>query len=85
MSRRPRPQNGRIVFGDDIRTLPFGWGTSGAAPQVAGLAALIRSTTPTISLAELQNAIRETASSLAYSPDCVGAGLIDCKAALDSL
>lgn len=37
----PTPQGGRILWGDSIVTMPPGWGTSGACPQVGGLAALL--------------------------------------------
>jgi serine protease AprX len=78
----PTPENGRIVWGPDIRTLPEGWGTSGACPQVAGLAALICSKEPRIETARLQDAIRATARPFGEGPECAGTGLIDCNAAL---
>ena len=37
----PTPRNGKILYGNAERILPNGWGTSGACPQVAGLAALM--------------------------------------------
>jgi hypothetical protein len=36
----PTPRNGRILYGGEEVVMPDGWGTSGAAPQVAGLLAL---------------------------------------------
>lgn len=81
----PTPQNGRVVYGDSIRSLPNGWGTSGASPQVAGLAALLLTQNPTLSQTALSDTIRNTASPLGHGEDCEGAGLIDCKNALDNL
>jgi serine protease AprX len=37
----PTPRNGKILYGAQEQVLQNGWGTSGACPQVAGLAALI--------------------------------------------
>ena len=79
----PTPENGRIVWGADIQSLPNGWGTSGACPQVAALAALMLSKSPDMTRPAIHEAIRSTAIPTGASPDCVGAGLIDCKAALD--
>jgi len=81
----PTPQNGRIIFGDTIRSLPDGWGTSGACPQVAGLAALLLAKKPSLTRVELFDAIRSTATTLGHSVDCQGAGMIDCKQAIDTV
>ena len=81
----PTPEHGRIVWGGDIRSLPDGWGTSGACPQVAGLAALLLSKSPSLTRNEIHEAIRSTAVPTGASQDCVGAGLIDCRSALDAV
>jgi len=81
----PTPQNGRVVYGDSIRSLPNGWGTSGASPQVAGLAALLRAKDSSLSHDTVRNAIRNSATPLGHGENCEGAGLIDCKKALDSV
>jgi serine protease AprX len=78
----PTPEGGRIVYGDQIQALPNGWGTSGACPQVAGLAALLLAKAPALSREELFNVIRNTAVDLGHSRDCQGAGRIDCLEAL---
>lgn len=81
----PTPENGRIVYGNQVLSLPDGWGTSGACPQVAGLAALLLSHTPSLSREELFRLIRSTAVDLGHGPDCQGTGLIDCLRALQAL
>jgi len=78
----PTPRGGRILYGDEIVTLPLGWGTSGACPQVAGLAALLRSKKPQLRRNEIQDAIRNTTEKLPVSWDCSGSGLVNCSAAL---
>jgi subtilisin family serine protease len=60
------------------------WGTSGACPQVAGLAALILSVNPTLQPAQVGDIIRSAARPLAAAQECVGAGLIDCRAAVEA-
>lgn len=78
----PTPQNGRIVYGGSVVTLANGWGTSGACPQAAGLAALLWSKQPALSVAALQNAIRNGAVALGHGDRCEGDGRIDCVASL---
>jgi serine protease AprX len=80
----PTPPDGRVVYGDDIRSLPDGWGTSGACPQVAGLAALVLGNQPATPEA-VRDAIRATAVPLGHGAACQGAGLINCQAAVDAL
>jgi serine protease AprX len=77
----PTPPNGRVVFGDSVQSLPNGWGTSGACPQVAGLAALLLSTRAAPPL-EVRDAIRASAVPLGHARDCEGEGIIDCNAAV---
>lgn len=81
----PTPRGGRILYGDSIVTMPLGWGTSGACPQVAGLAALLRSKRPGAARLELQQAIRNTASTLSVAHECAGRGLINCRDAVASI
>jgi len=78
----PTPRNGKVVYGASIRTFPTGWGTSGACPQAAGLAALLWSKTPALTPADLYAAIRRGAVDLGHGPDCQGHGRIDCAASL---
>src|SRR5436189_6400773 len=58
------------------------WGTSGAAPQVTGLAALILSKKPSLSVADVGDIIKKTCVPIGLAPTCAGAGLIDCLAAM---
>lgn len=78
----PTPRNGEIVYGNGLQVLPIGWGTSGACPQVAGLAALMLSLDPALTSSSLFDYIRQTARNLGFAPECQGAGLIDCAAAV---
>jgi subtilisin family serine protease len=64
------------------RVLLNGWGTSGACPQVAGLAALMISAEPELSRKDVFNRIRNSTTSLGFGHECQGTGLIDCEAAL---
>lgn len=75
------PTYGEIVWGDAYRVMDW-WGTSGACPQVAGLAALLLSANPTLTPADVTNLIMSTAQPLGQSATCVGAGVIDCEAAV---
>lgn len=78
----PTPKNGKILYGVGERVLANGWGTSGACPQVAGLAALIRSSQPHLPAEDVRNTIRGSAAALGVGWNCQGAGLIDCYAAV---
>ena len=79
----PTPRNGEVVYGAGVRVLANGWGTSGACPQVAGLAALLLQKNPGLSQRSLFDAISKGAQSMGHGWDCEGAGLIDCAASLD--
>lgn len=79
----PTPENGAILYGGGTRVLANGWGTSGAAPQAAGLAALLLSRQPGLSAQETFDLIRDTAVPLGHGPACEGYGMINCRAALD--
>lgn len=78
----PTPRNGLIVYGSGIQVLPDGWGTSGACPQVAGLAALLLSANGGLSSNQVCDSIRQGASTLGHAAECEGAGRIDCAASL---
>jgi serine protease AprX len=80
----PTPANGAVLYGDSVRVLANGWGTSGAAPQAAGLAALLFSRRASLTSAQVFDHIRESA--VPTSPGrraCEGRGIINCRAALD--
>lgn len=78
----PTPAYGRVLHGNEAKVLVNGWGTSGAAPQVSGLAALILSRWPNLSQVDVFDRIRSTAQSLGHPRTCQGAGLINCEAAV---
>ena len=78
----PTPRNGRVVYGDDVRSLANGWGTSGACPQVAGLAALLLSAQPALTADDIFNIIRDTAVDIGHGEHCQGHGRIDCERAV---
>jgi len=78
------PTFGEIVWGDSYRVMGW-WGTSGACPQVSGLAALLLSAKPDLTPAEVADIIRSTSKRLGGSANCVGAGMIDCGAAIGSV
>lgn len=79
------PTYGDVACGGGYRNMEW-WGTSGACPQVAGLAALLLSRNPLLNPEDIRLIIRKHARALpAISSRCVGAGLIDCQAAVASL
>lgn len=81
------PTYGDVIWGGDVRNMAW-WGTSGAAPQAAGLAALIQSHAlqslgGAFQADEVNDIIRTSCRRLGAEPvACVGAGMIDCAAAL---
>lgn len=90
MSRKPdvtapTPRNGEILYGGGERILPNGWGTSGACPQAAGLAALMVSLNASLSRDAIFDAIRANARSISHEYECQGNGLIDCGATISQL
>ena len=81
----PTPRNGRVVYGGGVLTLANGWGTSGACPQAAGLAALALTLDPAMSRHDLFSLIRESARDLGHGPTCQGTGMIDCESTIKGL
>jgi len=81
----PTPKNGRVVYGGGISRLPNGWGTSGACPQVAGLAALLLAKNPALNRSQVFNAITSTATDIGHGVRCQGTGRIDCARAIASI
>jgi serine protease AprX len=79
----PTPEAGSVLYGDRVQVLANGWGTSGAAPQAAGLAALLLSRDASLSSSEVFDIIRQTAVPLGHGRTCEGYGMIDCRAAMD--
>jgi serine protease AprX len=75
------PTYGTVVWGCGYRWMEW-WGTSGACPQVAGLAALMLSANPSLTPARIAEIIRATARSTGAAHECVGHGVIDCEAAV---
>jgi subtilisin family serine protease len=75
------PTYGEVVWGGDYQVMEW-WGTSGACPQVAGLAALILSKNPSLTPAQVADIIRATCRDIGLPPACGGAGIIDCAAAM---
>ncbi len=65
----------------------FGWGTSFAAPQIAGIIALMKSLNNTISVNEIRKILRETATDLGDEgkDKYFGYGLVNATAALNKL
>ena len=75
------PTYGEVMWGCGYSPMEW-WGTSGAAPQVAGLAALMLAKNPALTPAQIQTIIRQTCVNIGLPPSCAGAGLIDCLAAV---
>ncbi len=75
------PTYGEVIWGCGYQAMEW-WGTSGAAPQVAGLAALMLAKNPALSPDQVRAIIMKTCVPLSQGPTCVGAGLIDCQAAV---
>ncbi len=78
------PTYGEVAWGGGYRHMEW-WGTSGACPQVAGLAALLLSKRPSLKPADVASIMKASARRLPGRPAaCVGAGVIDCLEALRS-
>jgi subtilisin family serine protease len=78
------PTYGEVVWGSGYQVMEW-WGTSGACPQVAGLAALLLSFDPALTPAQVADVIRATCRDINLPKTCAGAGLIDCEAAVDNI
>jgi subtilisin family serine protease len=72
------PTYGRVMWGCDDKCSVW-WGTSGAAPQVAGLAALMLSKNDTLTPGQIKQIIKRNCVALPLSSTCAGAGRIDCQ------
>lgn len=77
------PTYGEVMWGCGYTPMEW-WGTSGAAPQVAGLAALMLSKNPSLTPREVHTIITETCTTLPLATTCAGAGLIDCRSAVSA-
>jgi serine protease len=63
----------------------FNQGTSMATPHVSGVAALMASVNPSISLAQVENILKSTASASSRCSEGCGSGLVNAQAALKAL
>lgn len=81
----PTPRNGQVVYGSEIKVLENGWGTSGACPQVAGLAALLLSLDRSLDAETIRDIIRSTADPTEHAWECSGAGMINCESAVKKI
>ena len=83
LENRPKPDiaatDGVSVSGAGPFSSIF-FGTSAAAPHVAGIAALLKNAAPTATAADIRQAIRDSAVNIG-TPSTTGAGLIDALAA----
>jgi subtilisin family serine protease len=77
------PTYGEVPWGATYRRMQW-WGTSGACPQVAGLAALILSVSPKLKPSDFGQIIKETCSLLPEGKTCVGHGVINCERAVQA-
>jgi serine protease AprX len=75
------PTYGEVIWGCGYQIFEW-WGTSGAAPQVSGLAALLLSRAPHLKPDAIADIVCNTCTRLPLAPECAGAGLINCLAAV---
>lgn len=75
------PTYGEVVWGCGYRRMDW-WGTSGACPQVAGLAALLLELDRDLRPEQVADIVRSSCRDLSGPRACVGQGLIDCDAAV---
>jgi serine protease AprX len=78
------PCYGEVLWRSSYLYLPW-WGTSGAAPQVAGLAALALSQAPQLKPDEVGDLIRSSCERLSGHKYCVGQGMINCQSVVAAL
>ncbi len=80
------PTYGEVLWGDGKYSSKNWWGTSGAAPQVAGLAALMLEKNPLLTPPEIQQIIKNTCQEIPnLTKNFVGRGLIDCYKAIKAV
>jgi serine protease AprX len=77
------PTYGEVMWGCGYSPMEW-WGTSGAAPQVAGLAALMLAKNPALTPSQVQTIIKGSCMNIRLPATCAGAGLIDCLAAVNA-
>jgi serine protease AprX len=77
------PTYGNVMWGCGYRAMEW-WGTSGAAPQVTGLAALMLSKNPALTPDQIRSRIIHTCVDIHLPATCAGSGLIDCLAAVSA-
>jgi serine protease AprX len=77
------PADGEVLYGDSAQRVTH-WGTSGAAPQAAGLAALMLSA-KALDSSSIFDAIRDTCIPSGHGRNCEGNGRIDCLGAMQAL
>lgn len=78
------PTYGEVMWGSGYQALEW-WGTSGAAPQVGGLAALLLSKYPNLKPEQIYDVICNSCTSLPLDPNCCGFGLINCERAMSKV
>ncbi len=75
------PTYGEVMWGSGYQPMKW-WGTSGAAPQVAGLGALLLSSYPGFTPEQIYNVVRDSCTRLPLDSKCCGFGLINCHCAM---
>jgi serine protease AprX len=76
----PVPESGLVPRHDGARRVRH-WGTSGASPQTAGLAALLQAQRER-TIVEIAQRIRSSADALDHEASCVGSGRLNCLRAV---
>lgn len=74
------PTYGSTVWKCGTRDFDRGWGTSGAAPAIAGVLALMKSVNPDMSTQQLHDAVRSSGNE--SWDGCKGHGVVDAPAAM---
>jgi serine protease AprX len=77
------PTYGEVPWGKDYMRRGW-WGTSGAAAAVSGLAALMLARNPRLTPGQVQELIRQTCQPLPLPLVDVGAGVVNCQAAVQA-
>jgi serine protease AprX len=77
------PTYGEVMWGCGYSPMEW-WGTSGAAPQVTGLAGLMLAKNPALTPLQIQTIIKDSCVDIGLPAACAGAGLIDCLAAVNA-